>query len=69
MKVDPEKNSKNSGVSKPKKVIAKGIVKVKANGLIIKRELWNYDPECEHELDPTCWSGIKCKKCAGWFCC
>jgi hypothetical protein len=29
--------------------------------------LFNADPECDHEIE-TLWSGIKCKKCAGWFC-
>lgn len=30
--------------------------------------LWDADPECEHELDPNCWSGIRCLHCSGWFC-
>lgn len=31
-------------------------------------ELWDADPNCVHELDETCMSGIKCKRCRGWFC-
>lgn len=31
-------------------------------------ELHDADPKCCHELDPECLSGIKCKKCGGWFC-
>ena len=31
-------------------------------------ELWDADPNCDHELDENVWSGIKCKKCGGWFC-
>ncbi len=31
-------------------------------------ELYNADPNCEHELDENCMSGIKCKHCPGWFC-
>lgn len=23
---------------------------------------------CEHELDPHCWSGVRCLHCPGWFC-
>ena len=31
-------------------------------------ELWDADPNCIHEYDPRCYSGIKCLKCRGWFC-
>lgn len=31
-------------------------------------ELYNADPNCEHELDERCISGIRCKHCNGWFC-
>lgn len=31
-------------------------------------ELWNADPNCDHVLDPNCWSGVKCLKCRGWYC-
>lgn len=30
-------------------------------------ELYDADPECDHEI-VTLWSGIKCRKCPGWFC-
>ena len=30
-------------------------------------ELFDADPSCKHELVNK-WSGIKCKKCKGWFC-
>jgi len=30
-------------------------------------ELFNADPDCDHEIEEL-WSGIKCKKCNGWFC-
>jgi len=33
-----------------------------------KLELWDADPNCEHVLDPNCWSGVKCLKCKGWYC-
>lgn len=32
-----------------------------------KPKLYNADPNCEHEIQEL-WSGIKCKKCPGWFC-
>ena len=32
-------------------------------------ELFDADPNCWHVLDPECYSGIKCTKCNGWFCC
>ena len=32
-------------------------------------ELWEADPDCEHEIvDGDNYSGVKCKKCKGWFC-
>lgn len=31
-------------------------------------ELWDADPNCDHKLDPNCYSGIRCLKCPGWFC-
>jgi hypothetical protein len=30
--------------------------------------LYDSDPNCNHELDPSCYSGIKCLKCNGWYC-
>jgi len=30
--------------------------------------LWSADPNCEHVYDPYNYSGIKCKKCNGWYC-
>ena len=29
--------------------------------------LYRADPNCKHELKLK-WSGIKCRKCGGWFC-
>lgn len=29
--------------------------------------LMNADPECKHEMIRQ-WSGVKCRKCQGWFC-
>jgi hypothetical protein len=34
----------------------------------LDEELYDADPECEHELDPDCYSGIRCLHCKGWFC-
>ena len=31
-------------------------------------ELFGADPNCNHEEDENCWSGVRCKKCGGWFC-
>jgi len=32
-------------------------------------ELWEADPDCDHEIvDGDNYSGVKCKKCKGWFC-
>ena len=31
-------------------------------------DLYDADPDCEHELDPDCLDGIRCLKCDGWFC-
>lgn len=33
-----------------------------------KNDLFDSDPNCEHEMDENSWSGIKCKKCQGWYC-
>ena len=33
-----------------------------------KTDLWDADPNCEHELDPKCYSGVRCLKCSGWYC-
>jgi len=31
--------------------------------------LYNALPSCDHEIvDGDNWSGIKCKKCGGWYC-
>jgi hypothetical protein len=34
---------------------------------IEEEELWDADPNCDHEIVDK-WSGIECKKCKGWFC-
>jgi len=62
-------NSKNSGAKNQQGKRVNGLTKVKdEEGRVMKVVLYDADPKCKHELDPTCWSGIKCKKCAGWFC-
>lgn len=30
--------------------------------------LYDADPNCKHEYDPYCYSGVRCLKCGGWFC-
>ena len=30
-------------------------------------DLLDADPNCQHEIENK-WSGVKCKKCGGWFC-
>ena len=30
--------------------------------------LFDADPHCQHKLDPNRMSGVRCLKCAGWFC-
>jgi len=45
--------------------------KVTKKKLKIKKEkivLYDADPKCDHELDENSYSGIRCKKCSGWFC-
>lgn len=32
-----------------------------------EEELYNADPNCKHEIVSDS-SGIRCKKCGGWFC-
>lgn len=46
---------------KKNKTLTKGITKKPSI------ELYNADPNCEHEII-LLWSGIKCSKCSGWFC-
>jgi hypothetical protein len=29
--------------------------------------LYDADPDCRHEI-VRLWSGVKCRKCSGWFC-
>jgi len=31
-------------------------------------ELYNADPECDHHIVSAPGGGVKCNKCAGWFC-
>lgn len=31
-------------------------------------ELWNADPNCEHNVVCAPGGGVKCTKCLGWFC-
>lgn len=30
-------------------------------------ELYDADLNCDHDVD-VLWSGVKCRKCPGWFC-
>ena len=32
-------------------------------------ELFDANPDCEHEMDQKNLNGIRCSKCSGWFCC
>lgn len=32
-----------------------------------KDKLYNADPNCDHDIE-TQWSGVKCRKCPGWYC-
>ena len=32
------------------------------------RELYDADPNCEHEVYGAPGGGVKCKHCRGWFC-
>lgn len=31
-------------------------------------ELWDADPDCEHDIKPAFGGGVNCTKCGGWFC-
>ena len=31
-------------------------------------ELWDADPNCDHEVVDAPGGGVKCTKCPGWFC-
>lgn len=30
-------------------------------------ELYDADPNCNHDVQ-SLWSGVKCRKCRGWYC-
>jgi hypothetical protein len=30
--------------------------------------LYDADPNCWHEMDKNCLSGVRCSKCGGWYC-
>ena len=30
--------------------------------------LYEADPNCWHEMDKNCLSGVRCIKCGGWYC-
>lgn len=32
-----------------------------------KKILYNADPNCNHVIEAL-WSGVRCKKCHGWYC-
>lgn len=49
--------------------VREGTTTVKTeSGETFETTLWQYDPDCEHLLDPHNWSGMKCLHCGGWFC-
>jgi hypothetical protein len=31
-------------------------------------DLWDADPECDHDVDDAPGGGVACKRCGGWFC-
>jgi len=33
----------------------------------LTEDLFDADPNCDHDIEVK-WSGVKCKKCSGWFC-
>ena len=33
-----------------------------------EEELWDAEPDCDHEIVSASGGGIKCTKCGGWFC-
>lgn len=41
---------------------------IKRKNQLADVELYDADPNCDHEEDLTCYNGVKCKKCGGWFC-
>ena len=40
----------------------------KCDGSNHYNELWQCDPNCEHNIVTASGGGIKCTKCGGWFC-
>lgn len=32
------------------------------------QELWDADPNCEHNIVAAPGGGVRCTKCAGWYC-
>ena len=38
------------------------------NGHINVDELYEADPDCEHDITDASGGGIVCTKCGGWFC-
>lgn len=41
---------------------------VKNNKKRKREELWNADPNCNHNIVCASGGGIKCTKCNGWYC-
>ena len=39
-----------------------------SKGLPWTGELWDADPDCDHEVVNAPGGGVKCNKCPGWFC-
>lgn len=31
-------------------------------------ELYDANPDCDHEMDLNNYNGVSCSKCSGWFC-
>ena len=40
----------------------------KKTNILKTEDLFDADPNCLHEEDENCMSGIRCKHCGGWDC-
>ena len=36
--------------------------------IVDEQDLWDADPDCNHEVVDAPGGGIVCTKCGGWFC-
>lgn len=55
-----------------KKTVRKQFIKDQAEQKRMDRanaeELYNADPDCEHNIVSASGGGVKCTKCNGWYC-